>query len=81
MSSPAKIATAGITPEEIQRELLLWDDDKGRVVIIVTTLFTACAAIATVARLITRRAINKIAWQLDDYAIVLATVRTCLLPH
>ena len=74
MANPADVAAIGISPEEIENELSHWNDDRAPLVIIVTTFFTACAMIATVARLVTRRTIVKIPWQLDDYAIAIATV-------
>lgn len=74
MASLAVITNSGITPQEIEFELVHWNDDRGALVITITTIFIVCATIAVVLRLITRRAIIKIAWQLDDYAITLALI-------
>lgn len=74
MASPAVIINSGVTFQEFEFELAHWNDDRGPFVIIITTIFTVCATIAVVLRLITRRAIIKLAWQLDDYAIILAMV-------
>ena len=66
---------ATIPPQEIDFELAHWDDNRGPLVIIVTTVFVAFAMMAVVLRLITRKAIIKISWQVDDYAIIVAMAR------
>ena len=65
--------------QEIETQSVHLNDDRGRVVIIVTSLFTLFAIITTLARLITRRAIVKVPWQPDDYAIAAATVCSLFL--
>ena len=65
---------ASITPQELEFQLAHWNDDNGSLVIMVTTIFTVCAIIAVLLRLVTRRAVIEIAWQLDDYAIIIALV-------
>ena len=65
---------ASITPQELEFQLAHWNDDNGSLVITITTIFIVCAIIAVVLRLVTRRVVIKIAWQLDDYAITIAMV-------
>ena len=65
---------ASITPQELEFQLAHWSDDNGSLVITITTIFIVCAIIAVVLRLVTRRVVIKIAWQLDDYAITIAMV-------
>ena len=72
MASPAEIEASGITPAEIDSELFHLNDDKGPFVIAITTFFSACAVVAVVLRLITRKLIVNIPWQFDDYAIIAA---------
>ena len=75
MATQPETGTSGITPQELEFQLTHWNDDKGSLVIAITTIFTVCAIIAVVLRLITIKVFIKIAWQLDDYAITLAMVR------
>ena len=75
MATQPETGTSGITPQKLEFQLAHWNDDKGSLAIATTTIFTVCAIIAVVLRLITRRVIIKIAWQLDDYAITLAMVK------
>ena len=63
-----------ITPQELEFQLDHWNDDNDSLVITITTIFTICAIIAVLLRLVTRRAVIKIALQLDDYAIIIAMV-------
>ena len=63
-----------ITLQELEFQLAHWNDDNGSLVITIATIFTICAIIAVFLRLVTRRAVIKIAWQLDDYAIIIAVV-------
>ena len=63
-----------IAPQELEFQLVQWNDDDGTLVITVTTIFTVCAIIAVLLRLVTRRAVIRIAWQLDDFAIIIAMV-------
>lgn len=72
---------ATTTPQEAHFELTHWNDDRGPSVIITTTVFVAFAMTTVVLRLITRKAITKISWQVDDYAIILAMVRLCPSPN
>ncbi len=72
MASLEVIKNIRVTPQEIEYMLAHWDDDRGPLVVTITTILIVCATIGVVLRLITRRAIIKIAWQLDDYAIFLA---------
>ncbi|KAI4269350.1 MAG: hypothetical protein L6R38_007499 [Xanthoria sp. 2 TBL-2021] len=78
MATPDMTTGVVITPEEILDMTLHWNDDRSQQVIIITTVFTICATTATVARLVTRRVIAKIPTQLDDYAIIIATVTFAL---
>lgn len=71
---------ATLPPEEIEYEFVHWNDDKGPSVIVVTTIFIVFALSAVVLRLITRKAIVRISWQVDDYAIVAAIVRLFRIP-
>ena len=66
---------ATITPQEAHFELAHWNDDRGPLVVITTTIFVAFAMTTVVLRLFTRKAITKISWQVDDYAIIVAMVR------
>lgn len=68
----AKIEDIGITAAEIASEFLHWSDDKGPLIITTLTIFSTCAVAAVVLRLITRKLVIKIPWQIDDYAITLA---------
>lgn len=72
MAILAEIEARGITTADIGSELLHWNDDKGSLVITTTTIFSACEVAAVVLRLITRKLIVKIPWQIDDYAITVA---------
>ena len=72
---------ATTTPQEAHFELAHWNDDRGPSVIITTTVFVAFAMTTVVLRLITRKAITKISWQVDDYAIIVAMVRPCPSPN
>ena len=72
MASPGEIEASGIPPAEIESELLHWNDDKGPFVIAITTIFSACAVAAVILRLITRKLVVKIHWQIDDYAMTVA---------
>ncbi|CAD6594396.1 MAG: hypothetical protein ASARMPREDX12_008895 [Alectoria sarmentosa] len=65
---------ATLPPAEVEFELAHWKDDRGHLVITVTTIFIALAMTAVALRLITRRAIIKISWQVDDYAIIVAMI-------
>lgn len=65
---------ATLTPEDIKFQLTHWDEDRGPLVIAVSTTFIAFATIAVVLRLLTRKLILKISWQVDDYAITVALV-------
>lgn len=64
-----------LPPQEIEFELAHWNDDKGPLVIIVTTILVVFAMTVVVLRLITRKGIIRISWQVDDYAIIVAMVR------
>ena len=75
MDATAAIAASGITPQEITRQLAHWNDDKGYTVVVVTTVFTIIAVITTTLRLATRKVVVKVPWQIDDYSILIATVR------
>lgn len=66
---------ATLTPEDVQFQIAHWDDDKGPLVTTITTIFMVFAMIAVVLRLVTRKVIIKISWQVDDYAIIVAMVR------
>lgn len=72
MASLAEIEAKGITAAEIESELLHWNDNKGRLVITTLTIFSASAVAAVLLRLITRKFVVKIPWQIDDYAITVA---------
>lgn len=74
MATQPQSGTGNFTPQELESELAHWNDDQGSLVITITTIFIVCAITAVLLRLITRRVIIKIAWQLDDYAITLAMV-------
>lgn len=72
MASMAEIEDRGITAADIESELLHWNENKGPVVITTLTIFYACAVAAVFLRLITRKLVVKIPWQIDDYAITVA---------
>lgn len=77
MATFEEIAAAnGFTKEDIQNQLANLDEDRGPMVITVSTILIACALLTVVLRLLTRRAILKISWKIDDYAILAAMVRT-----
>lgn len=66
---------ATLSPSDLDFQLAHWNDDRGPLVITITTIFIVFAMTAVVLRLITRKAIIKISWQVDDYAITVAMVR------
>ena len=66
---------ATISPQEAHSELAHWNDDGAPSLIITTTILITFAMTTVVLRLITRKAITKISWQVDDYAIIVAMVR------
>ena len=72
---------ATISPQEAHFELAHWNDDRAPSLIITTTILVAFAITTVVLRLITRKLITKISWQVDDYAIIVATVRLCPIPN
>lgn len=75
MASLLQIAADnGFTIEDVQYQLARWNENRGPLVITVTTIFTAFALVAVILRLITRKAIIKVSFQVDDYAILMATV-------
>ena len=65
---------ATISPQEAHFEVAHWNDDRAPWLIINTTILVAFAMTTVVLRLITRKAITKISWQVDDYAIIVAMV-------
>jgi len=69
-------AANGFTAENIHYQLAHLDEDRGPLVVTVTTILIACALLTVALRLLTRRAILKISWKIDDYAILAAMVRT-----
>ena len=71
---------ATISPQEARFQLAHWNDDRGPSLIITTTILVAFAMTTVVLRLITRKAVTKISWQMDDYAIIVAMVRLCSSP-
>jgi hypothetical protein len=76
MATLAETAAAnGFTIEDVQYRLAHWNDNKGLLVIIVATILIVCASVAVILRLITRKAVIKISWQIDDYVILVALVR------
>jgi hypothetical protein len=77
IASLAQATAAGFTLEEIKYQLAHSNDNRGPSVITVTTIFIACALIAVTLRLVTRKAIVKLSWQADDYAILVALVGSC----
>ena len=82
MATFAELAAAnGFTVADIQHQLTHWDENRGPLVIIVTTILVACASVAVILRLTTRKVIVKLAWQVDDYAILGALVRHCRETH
>ena len=72
---------ATISPQEAHFELAHWNDDGAPSLIITTTILGTFAITTVVLRLITRKLITKISWQVDDYAIIVATVRLCPSPN
>ena len=72
---------ATISPQEAHFELAHWNDDGAPPLIITTTILVIFAMTTVVLRLITRKAITKIPWQVDDYAIIVAMVRLCPSPN
>jgi hypothetical protein len=77
MATFEEIAAAnGFTPEDIQDQLAHLDENRGHLLITVTTILIACALLTVALRLLTRRAILKISWKIDDYAILAAMVRS-----
>ncbi len=67
---------ATLTTEEEYYEIEHYYDDRGPLVITIMTIFVVFALITVVLRLVTRKVILKISWQLDDYAITVAMVGT-----
>lgn len=63
-----------LTAENIAFERAHWEDDRGPLVAIVTTVFIGQSLLTVILRLVTRKVILKRSWQVDDYAIVLAMV-------
>jgi hypothetical protein len=68
-------AASGFAIEDVQYQPAHWNENRGPLVITVTTIRITCASVAAILRLITRKAIIKVSWQVDDCAVLVAMVR------
>ena len=62
-----------IGPHEINYQLSHWDDNRGYVVDVMTSIFFVLALVFVILRLIARK-LKQLSWQPDDYLIVAALV-------
>lgn len=63
----------GFSPEEIAYETLHQDEDRGGLLIAITSVFTAAAVLSFIIRIVARR-ISKSSINLDDYLSFGATI-------